>query len=125
MNKVILLHLRLDSAEHWFRRVLSVNGLESNAYHGLLSLYKYKGNIDSTFKYSNLYDKALVDFMGQTKTTAISQAEGMYDYSRQQQMAQAQERRANSFKLALIAFLTIGFAIALRVRWIAGKSILH
>ena len=112
---------RLDSAEHWFRRVLSVNGLESNAYHGLLSLYKYKGNIDSTFKYSNLYDKALVDFMGQTKTTAISQAEGMYDYSRQQQMAQAQERRANSFKLALIAFLTIGFAIALRVRWIAGK----
>ena len=112
---------RLDSAEHWFRRVLSVNGLESNAYHGLLSLYKYKGNIDSTFKYSNLYDKALVDFMGQTKTTAISQAEGMYDYSRQQQMAQAQERRANSFKLALIAFLTIGFAIALRVRWIAKK----
>ncbi len=112
---------RLDSAEHWFRRVLSVNGLESNAYHGLLSLYKYKGNIDSTFKYSNLYDKALVDFMGQTKTTAISQTEGMYDYSRQQQMAQAQERRANSFKLALIAFLTIGFAIALRVRWIAQK----
>ena len=112
---------RLDSAEHWFRRVLSVNGLESNAYHGLLSLYKYKGNIDSTFKYSNLYANALVDFMGQTKTTAISQAEGMYDYSRQQQMAQAQERRANSFKLALIAFLTIGFAIALRVRWIAKK----
>ena len=36
-------------------------------------------------------------------------------------MAQAQERRANSFKLALIAFLTIGFAIALRVRWIAKK----
>ena len=45
----------------------------------------------------------------------------MYDYSRQQQMAQAQERRANSFILALIAFLTIGFAIALRVRWIAKK----
>ena len=59
--------------------------------------------------------------MGQTKTTAISQTEGMYDYSIQQQMAQAQERRANSFKLALIAFLTIGFAIALRVRWIAQK----
>ena len=112
---------RLDSAEHWFRRALRVKGLELKAFHGLMSLYKYQGNIDSTFKYSNLYDKALVDFMGQTKTAAISQAEGMYDYSHQQQMAQTQERRANNFKLALIAFLTIGFAIALRVRWIAKK----
>ena len=112
---------RLDSAEYWYRSALRVKGLELKAFHGLMSLYKVKGNIDSTFKYSNLYDKALVDFMGQTKTTAISQTEGMYDYSRQQQMAQAQERMANSFKLALIAFLTIGFAIALRVRWIAKK----
>ena len=112
---------RLDSAELWLRRLLQIPENKVDAYHGLMTLYKFKTDIDSTLKYSNLYDRALVDFMGQTKTAAIELSESMYDYSRQQQMAQAQERRANSFILALIAFLTIGFAIALRVRWIAKK----
>ncbi len=112
---------RLDSAEQWLRRLLQIPENKLDAYHGLMTLYKFKADIDSTLKYSNLYDRAQVEYMGQTKTAAIELSESMYDYSRQQQMALAQERRANSFKLALIAFLTIGFAIALRVRWIAKK----
>ncbi len=112
---------RLDSAELWLRRLLQIPENKVDAYHGLMTLYKFKADIDSTLKYSNLYDRAQVEYMGQTKTAAIELSESMYDYSRQQQMALAQERRANSFKLALIAFLTIGFAIALRVRWIAKK----
>ena len=112
---------RLDSAELWLRRLLQIPENKVDAYHGLMTLYKFKADIDSTLKYSNLYDRAQVEYMGQTKTAAIELSESMYDYSRQQQMALAQERRANSFKLALIAFLTIGFAIALRVRWIAQK----
>jgi len=113
---------RLDSAEHWFRRALRVKGLELKAFHGLMSLYKYQGNIDSTFKYSNLYDKALVDFMGQTKTTAISQTEGMYDYSRQQQMAQAQKLRANRFKFAVIILVFVGSIVSLLVVWVLQKK---
>ena len=86
---------RLDSAEYWFRRELQVNGYELNAYHGLLSLYKFRGNTDSTFKYVSLYDKALVDYLYQTKVSAIAQAEGMYDYSYQERFAQEQEKRAD------------------------------
>ena len=113
---------RLDSAEYWYRSALRVKGLELKAFHGLMSLYKVKGNIDSTFKYSNLYDKALVDFMGQTKTTAISQTEGMYDYSRQQQMAQAQELRANRFKFAVIILVFVGSIVSLLVVWVLQKK---
>ena len=114
---------RLDSAEHWFRRALRVKGLELKAFHGLMSLYKYQGNIDSTFKYSNLYDKALVDFMGQTKTTAISQTEGMYDYSIQQQMAQEQKDKAHFTRMVLfVVIVLIGIGILLTYFWYRRKK---
>ena len=112
---------QLDSAEYQFRRLLPFESNLVDAYRGLLSLYRLQHISDSIYKYDILYEGALGDYLKQTKTTAIALSESVYDYSRQQQMALAQERRANSFKLALIAFLTIGFAIALRVRWIAQK----
>ena len=112
---------RSDSAEFWFRRLLSIEPNILDAYRGLLSLYQHQHKSDSIYKYARLYEDALARYMKRTHIQSIELSESMYDYSRQQQMAQAQERRANSFKLALIAFLTIGFAIALRVRWIAKK----
>ena len=114
---------RLDSAEYWYRSALRVKGLELKAFHGLMSLYKVKGNIDSTFKYSNLYDKALVDFMGQTKTTAISQTEGMYDYSIQQQMAQEQKDKAHFTRMVLfVVVVLIGIGVLLTYFWYRRKK---
>ncbi len=112
---------QLDSAEYQFRRLLPFESNLVDAYRGLLSLYQHQHKSDSIYKYARLYEDALARYMKRTHIQSIELSESMYDYSRQQQMAQAQERRANSFKLALIAFLTIGFAIALRVRWIAKK----
>ena len=113
---------QLDSSEHWFRKALKVKELELNAYHGLMSLYKIKGNIDSTFKYSKLYDKALVEHMSQTKATAIVQAEGLYNYSHQQQIAQEQQERAHEFELALISVVASGIIVCMLAMWIFHKK---
>ena len=112
---------QLDSSELWFRKTMSHESIRIDAYRGLLSLYQHQHNSDSIYKYARLYEDALARYMKRTHIQSIELSESMYDYSRQQQMAQAQERKANSFKLALIAFLTIGFVVALRVRWIAKK----
>ncbi len=112
---------KYDSAVHQFRKLLRYDDVLIDGHRGLLSLYQHQHNSDSIYKYARLYEDALARYMKRTHIQSIELSESMYDYSRQQQMAQAQERRANSFKLALIAFLTIGFAIALRVRWIAKK----
>ena len=112
---------RLDSAEHWFRRLLLFPDNKLDAYHGLMSLYRIRKDIDSTYKYSNQFESELLTYLKRTKASAITQAEGMYDYSRQQQLAQEQQQRANNFQLALIFFICIGLAVLFRVRHIARK----
>ena len=104
---------RRDSAEHWFRKALTIKGLELKAYHGLMSLYKFSGDIDSTYKYSSFYDKSLVDNMSQTKTAAIAQSESMYNYSRQEKIAHQQKQKTNNLKLVLIAITAGGVIFAL------------
>ena len=111
---------RMDSAEHWFRKALTIKGLELKAYHGLMSLYKFSGEIDSTYKYSSFYDKSLVDNMSQTKTAAIAQAQGMYDYHRQQKIAEQEHRKRLRITSLLVAFcLLVASATlyAMRRRW--------
>ena len=46
----------------------------------------------------------------------------MYDYSRQQQMAQAQERRANRFMFTLIILVFVGVLFSLLVVWVLQKK---
>ena len=113
---------RLDSAELWFRRVLEIKELELKAYHGLISLYKIKGNIDSTFRYSNLYDKTLVEYMSKTQTAAVTLSEGMYDYSMQQQLAQREKYRANQFRFSLVMLLAAGIIVGLLIMQSSHKK---
>jgi hypothetical protein len=113
---------KLDSAEYWFRKELRVDRFELEAYHGLMSLYKYKGEIDSSYKYTTLYDNSLVEHLNQTKTAAITQAQGMYDYSRQQRNAQRQERKANGFRFALLTLVAFSVIIAILVLWTFQKK---
>ena len=113
---------KMDSAEIQFRHLLSYEPNLVDAYRGLLSLYQQKQVQDSIYKYSILYEGALGDYLKQTQTTAISQAERMYDYSLQQQKAQVQERKANRFRLALIIFAAAGIILSLLVRWVFLKK---
>jgi len=113
---------RLDSAEHWFRRTMCYEALCVDAYRGLLAVYKEKKEADSIFKYNQLYENAIARYLNNTKTNAVTQAEGMYDYQRHERIAQAQEHRVNKLRLMLISLLAVCLIIALRVHWIISKK---
>ena len=78
---------RLDSAEYWFRRTMKYEKLHVDAYRGLLAVYKEKKEADSIFKYNQLYENAIARYLNNTKTYAVTQAEGMYDYQRHERTA--------------------------------------
>jgi hypothetical protein len=113
---------QLDSSELWFRKTMSHESIRIDAYRGLLALYKQKSILDSIYKYSILQEQALGDYLKNTQATAIAQAEGMYDYSLQQQMAQAQKLRANRFKFAVIILVFLGIIVSLLVVWVLQKK---
>ena len=85
---------QVDSAKQYFRRLLSFQDLEIDGYRGLLYVFKNKGQVDSILRYNQLYEDALVRYLNNTKASAITQAEGMYDYSRQERLALQQEQKA-------------------------------
>jgi len=108
---------QLDSAEHQFCRLLSFEPNLVDAYRGLLSVYLEKVNKDSLRKYTNLYENALVQYLEDSQIQATSQAEGMYDYSRQKQAAEAQKRKADSLVgVSIVLILIFGITIFIIVR---------
>ena len=94
-----------DSAEIQFRRLLNHEPNIVDAYRGLVSLYLRKENRDSLRKYTKLYEDAIANYLEETQTQAIVQAEGMYDYSRQQRIAAAQKRKADILVLTGLFFV--------------------
>ena len=103
---------KLDSAEIQFRKLLPVTENAIDAYRGLLNLYNQQGNTDSITKYAALYEDAVVSYLDSTKIQAILQAEGMYDYQRQQRIATEQRQRANRLQSGFILCVVLVFAIA-------------
>ena len=102
---------QVDSAEIQFRRLLKFDSTIINAYRGLLMLYHQKQNADSIYKYSILYEGALVDYLKETKSTAIVQTIGMYDYSRQERLASDALRNSRTtLAVALIVGVLFVFA---------------
>ena len=102
---------RLDSAELWFRKTMTFPEVNLNAYHGLMSLYKVRNNIDSTFKYTTLYDKALIVYLDQSKTAAIVQSGKMYDYTHQQQIAKKEKEKILLLELIIAIGTLIGTVV--------------
>ena len=112
---------KLDSAEYEFRRLLAYDAVVTDGYHALLTVFQHRACTDSILKYTYLYEQALAEYLQNTQIQSIAQAEGMYDYSRQERLAQDQEKKAHQFKLALISVLALGILIALSVLWIFQK----
>lgn len=104
---------QLDSAEEQFRRLLSRPDNLLNSYHGLMALYKTRNNVDSTFKYSTLYETAISDNLRQVQSEAVVKAQRLYNYNRQQQVAREQEAKAQRRKIMIIGLITILFFGAL------------
>lgn len=100
-----------DSAEKFFRRLLPDSLHAIDAYRGLFKLYQMKLAPDSSFKYGQLYETALARFVDGTKAEAIIQAQGMYDYSRQERLASDALRNSRTtLAVALIVGVLFVFA---------------
>ena len=100
-----------DSAKYYYHKLLQY-GLDMSSYNGLFSVYWKEQNMDSVAKYSLLYRQALKDNAKTQQQEAMVMVKAMYDYNRQQKIANEKEieliRRTN-----LLIYIIIGVAILL------------
>lgn len=95
----------IDSAEFYYRRLLPY-GHFSDAFRGLLSVYRIKHNTDSVAKYSLLYEDGVDSLHEQMQTEVIHQMTKLYDYNRNQKIAAQKEKEAQNYKfVSILAFL--------------------
>ena len=117
----------LDSAEYYFRKELRTgkdfNNQRAGA-HGLAMLYKRKSISDSISKYAHYYSDMNDSCFALRATHEIEQAKAMYDYSRQQEIAQQEQEKAEHLKYYLL--LSILFiVIVLFVSVVIGINMSH
>ena len=114
---------RMDSAEIQFRRLQRFKANLVDAYRGLLILFQQRHEPDSIFKYARLYEDALARYLMRTHIQSVDLAKGMYDYSLQQQLAQRESHRANTFRFALVMLLAVMIIVGLQfMRYSHKKS---
>ena len=105
---------QLDSAEYFFLKELQTGGDFNNqraGAYGLSKLYQQRGIPDSISKYALYYSDMNDSCFAQRATHEIEQAKAMYDYSRQQEIAQQESQSAtranNRFLISVIALLMV------------------
>ena len=111
-----------DSARYYYSRLIPY-GLELVAYNGLYSLYWQQQMMDSVVKYSLLYRQAFNDNAKTQQQEAMVMVKALYDYNRQQKIANEKEialiRRTN-----LLIYIIIGvvlLAVLLSVWYIRNR----
>lgn len=91
----------LDSAEYFYRK-LQNHGYDFDMYKGLLSVYEKLGKTDSICKYSMLKDIAFDNQYSNLHTQAMYNAEGMFNYARNQRIALEKEKEASRNRKRII-----------------------
>ena len=113
---------RLDTAEYYYRRLLPAKEYEA-AYRGLLSVYEKREIADSIGKFARLYADANDAAHDVMRTDAVILATKNFKYTRQQQLAQRESRRANTFRFALVMLLAVMIIVGLQfMRYSHKKS---
>lgn len=99
---------QIDSADIFFRKLLE-NEYPLDAYYGLLQVYKFKNNSDSTSHYSTLYAEQVEITFSNLNMESVRKTEAMYDYSRIQKIAYEEKfKREEIFKqMIFIVFLLV------------------
>lgn len=85
---------QLDSAEFYYRRVLSVGELEAG-YKGLLSVYGKRSIADSIAKFAPLYADANDALHREMNSAEVHKTTALYNYNRHLRQAQMSEHKAN------------------------------
>ena len=95
---------RYDSTEYYYRK-LRKYGYDYEVCHGLCNVYANMCNVDSVRKYSALMVKAFDDKYQHLHTQAMFNADGMFNYSRNQRIAAENEKEAYRNRTMLILFI--------------------
>ena len=126
---------RLDSASACFRK-LAVEGATINnkglGYSGLFDVYKRQNEKDSIVKYAELYKNCVDSVLKVAEQSRLQSIQGLYNYTRQQQIASSESRRAIkllyglivSFLLVIIAIVS-AFLVIMRIRVASRKRLQH
>ena len=83
----------LDSAEYFYRKLQSFN-YSLEACEGLLNVYKTKGITDSIVNYAALYKTMQEQWEATRQSEAIILSSALYDYTRNQNIAERKEKDA-------------------------------
>jgi len=103
---------RLDSAEYYYRKLLSVpSTIEDReaVYKGLMSLYQKLGKSDSIAKYSELYCQINDSASFTHSADEITRMQSIYNYDASERKAIQQEKKANTYQVALSLTILIIF----------------
>lgn len=107
---------QLDSAESYFRRLTSTQWA-MNAYRGLLTVYRQRGNTDSIYKFSRLYESAVDTMHYHNRTEVMHRMSSLYNYSRFSQLAEKKEKENLRMRLFLQMLLGSIVILALTGWW--------
>ncbi|MBQ7427891.1 MAG: hypothetical protein IJV20_11715, partial [Prevotella sp.] len=107
---------QLDSAEHYYRRVLTAGELEAG-YKGLLSVYSKRGIPDSIAKFAPLYADANDEMHREMNSAEVHKTASLYNYNRHLRIAKEEQRKAQGRLIALyitiiiiLAFIIVGYS---------------
>lgn len=112
---------KLDSAEYFYRKVLSLP-LEMPNHEipikGLMSIYKKKHNLDSVAKYARMYCEYNDSSYMVLSTDKVRRMQAIYDYSHNQKIATQKAVEAEYYKMwisGLIIFILLAAYIIYNV----------
>ncbi len=92
---------QLDSAEYYFKKLLH-HGYSFDAYRGLMEVAQRKGDSQSVLSYSKCYEASFDTLVTNIHEEATRQVVGMYNYSRQQKIAEKEREVASKNRALLI-----------------------
>lgn len=111
----------LDSAEYFFRKMYypGMRYTHQDAmYHGLLDVFRKKGDVDSIVKYTLLYCQANDSSVATRDRELITQMHASYNYSRVQKEAFRQKARAAKAQNWMTFFIALAILLLLIAIWI-------
>ena len=100
---------QLDSAEYYFRKELRTGkdfNNQSAGARGLALLYQHRNIHDSAAKYALYYSEMNDSAYAHLATQEVEQAKAMYDYTRNQELAQQEKEKADA-SLRILWYITI------------------
>ena len=96
----------LDSAQIYINRLLN-SRFSADAYSLMMILHSKLGNVDSVRKYTRMLAIDLNESVTKRTMESMRQVKGMYDYSRNQRIADNKAKETYNLKVAISAIIII------------------